>query len=82
MKNTGMVVTLDIGSTLTIHPPEKILIGKRLAIGLYKDYGFDGLPHSGPVFKSLTIGKQSIREFDYAERGVTSWAEKNCLDLR
>ena len=30
-ENTGMAVTLDIGSEKTIHPPEKILVGKRLA---------------------------------------------------
>ena len=78
MKNTGMAVTLDIGSTLTIHPPEKILIGKRLAYwALAKDYGFDGLPHSGPVFKSLTIeGNKAYVDFDYAERGVTSYGKK------
>ena len=78
MKNTGMVVTLDIGSTLTIHPPEKILIGKRLAYwALAKDYGFDGLPYSGPVFKSLIVeGDKVYVDFHYAERGVTSYGKK------
>jgi len=73
--NSGMVVTLDIGSEHTIHPPEKILIGKRLAYwALAKDYKIEGISFSGPVYKSLDIkGDKVIVNFDYAERGVTSY---------
>ena len=54
VKNTGMAVTLDIGSTITNHPPEKLLIGKRLAYwALAKNYGFDGLPYTGPIYESM-----------------------------
>ena len=75
MKNTGMVVTLDIGSKLTNHPPEKILVGKRLAYwALAKDYKISGIPFSGPVYKSLDIkGEKVLVNFDYAENGVTGY---------
>lgn len=74
-ENTGMVVTLDIGSEYTIHPPEKILIGKRLAYwALSKDYKIGGISFSGPVYKSLDIiGDKVIVNFDYAETGITSF---------
>ena len=74
-ENTGMVVTLDIGSEYTVHPPEKILVGKRLAYwALVKDYKLGGISFSGPVYKSLDIkGHKVIVNFDYAQNGITSY---------
>lgn len=74
-ENTGMVVTLDIGSEYTVHPPEKILVGKRLAYwALVKDYKLGGISFSGPVYKSLDIkGNKVIVNFDYAQNGITSY---------
>ena len=74
-ENTGMAVTLDIGSEKTIHPPEKILVGKRLAYwALVKDYNLGGISFSGPIYKSLKInGNKVIVNFDYAQNGITSY---------
>ena len=74
-ENTGMAVTLDIGSEQTIHPPEKILVGKRLAYwALVKDYNLGGISFSGPIYKSLNInGDKVIVNFDYAQNGITSY---------
>ena len=74
-ENTGMAVTLDIGSEYTVHPPEKILVGKRLAYwALAKDYNLGGISFSGPVYKSLDIkGDKVIVNFDYAQNGITSY---------
>ena len=74
-ENTGMAVTLDIGSEKTIHPPEKILVGKRLAYwALVKDYNLGGISFSGPIYKSLNInGDKVIVNFDYAQNGITSY---------
>ena len=76
-ENTGMAVTMDIGSEFTVHPPEKILVGKRLAYwALVKDYGIKGISFSGPIYKSLTIkGDKIIVNFDYAQNGITSYNE-------
>ena len=76
-ENTGMAVTMDIGSEYTVHPPEKILVGKRLAYwALVKDYGIKGISFSGPIYKSLTIkGDKIIVNFDYAQNGITSYNE-------
>ena len=77
VKNTGMAVTLDIGSTITNHPPEKLLIGKRLAYwALAKDYGFNGLPHSGPVYESMKVKNNKVYvNFKFAKNGVTSYGK-------
>ena len=77
VKNTGMAVTLDIGSTITNHPPEKLLIGKRLAYwALAKNYGFDSLPYSGPVYDSFEIKNNKVYvNFKFASNGVTSYGK-------
>ena len=78
MKNTGMVVTLDIGSTYTNHPPEKKLVGKRLAYwALAKDYGYNNLKFSGPIYDSHNVsdGKVYVK-FKYAVNGVTSFGNE------
>ena len=77
VKNTGMAVTLDIGSTITNHPPEKLLIGKRLAYwALAKNYGFNSLPYSGPVYESMKVKNNKVYvNFKFAKNGVTSYGK-------
>jgi sialate O-acetylesterase len=59
-KNTGMAVTLDIGSLRTIHPPDKKNVGQRLALlALAKNYGKLN-PCSGPVYKTMKINRDKI----------------------
>lgn len=74
LKNTGMVVINDIGYKTRIHPPEKIIVGERLALwALAKDYAVEGIVYSGPTFKSLEIkGNKASVFFDNAPDGITS----------
>jgi len=69
---TGMVVTTDIGSLETIHPSNKQETGRRLALwALAKDYGYDSLTFSGPIFNSLDIQEnKAIVHFNYADNGL------------
>src|SRR5690554_1276320 len=72
--NTGMAVTMDAGEYHTIHPGNKIAVGKRLAYwALAKTYHIEGIEYSGPVFKSMKVedGK-AVLDFDFAENGLTS----------
>ena len=64
LKNTGMVVTLDIGNFNNIHPSNKQEVGNRLArLALYNDYDIDIIP-SGPIFQGLKAdGDKLILEF-------------------
>ena len=74
IENSGMVVISDIGDLKDIHPKNKADVGKRLAAwSLHHDYGFTGLPFSGPLISSWEreAGKIIIH-FDYAEGGLSS----------
>ena len=77
VENTGMAVTLDVGSTITNHPQEKIIVGKRLAYwALAKNYNFNTLPFSGPVYESMEVRKNKVFvNFKYANNGVTSFGK-------
>jgi sialate O-acetylesterase len=69
--NTGMAVTLDIGSLKTIHPPDKQDVGKRLALwALAKQYHKDVF-YSGPLYKSMKIkGSKIILSFEHTGEGL------------
>lgn len=75
--NTGMAVTMDIGDYNTIHPAEKIIVGKRLAYwSLAKTYGINGIAYAGPDFKEMKVeGKQAKLSFNYAENGLSTFGK-------
>jgi sialate O-acetylesterase len=70
--NTGMAVTMDIGNPVNIHPANKQDVGKRLALwALAKEYGYDSIVYSGPLFKSISIdGNKIIVSFDHTHGGL------------
>ena len=70
-KNTGMVVTMDIGNFMNIHPANKQDVGSRLAgLALTNDYNMKGVT-SGPLYKKHTISENKlILEFDYIGSGL------------
>jgi sialate O-acetylesterase len=71
VKNSGMVVTLDIGDVAIIHPSKKKEVGERLAYwALAKAYQKNNA-YSGPLYKSFEIESNKIRlNFEYAENGL------------
>ncbi|MCB0743457.1 MAG: 9-O-acetylesterase, partial [Ignavibacteriae bacterium] len=78
IKNTGMVVTLDIGNPEDIHPKNKLDVGKRLALlALAKTYGKDNLVYSGPLYKSMKVEENKIRlNFEHTGTGLFCKGEK------
>ena len=74
LKNTGMAVTMDIATVDNIHPPNKLDVGKRLALwALAKDYGRIYTVCSGPIYKSMEIEGDKIRlSFDHTGSGLTT----------
>jgi len=73
LKNTGMVVTTDIGNAKDIHPTNKQDVGLRLAaIALNNVYGKKRI-YSGPTFKSQEIkGNEIILTFDNLGSGLST----------
>ena len=56
MPNTGLSVSLDIGTPHNIHPRNKIDVGRRLALwALKNEYGLDIPECSGPLYKSCSF---------------------------
>ena len=79
LKNTGMVVTIDIGNNNNIHPANKKDVGDRLAFwALSKDYDKNIIP-SGPLYKSMEVtGDKIVLTFDYTGDGLElKSADKN-----
>ena len=78
--NTGLAVTIDVGTTATIHPLDKQDVGARLAdVALNQNYGFTNVVPSGPIFQSYAIEGRQIRlYFDYAGGGLMT-GQKNGL---
>lgn len=59
---TGMVVTTDNGDSLDIHPRNKKLVGDRLSLwALKKEYGFNKIVASGPMYQSYKVEGDKIR---------------------
>lgn len=69
--NTGMAVSIDVGTPDNIHPRNKQDVGARLArIALKHTYGQGG-EWSGPVLRSATAQGSRLRlAFDHASGGL------------
>lgn len=72
--HTGMAVTVDIGNVADIHPKNKQDVGARLARwALAKNYGYEDLVYSGPLYKSMKKEGNKIRlHFDHVGTGLKS----------
>jgi len=71
---TGMATIIDIGDAVDIHPRNKKDVGERLCLwALANHYGFAGLVHSGPMYKSCVVEGSSVRvRFDHVGGGLVA----------
>lgn len=79
LPNMGMAVTLDVGECEQIHPAEKRTVADRLAYwALAKDYGFDVIGYSGPVYREMETSEDGkvVLRFDHAPRGLASFGKE------
>ena len=69
---TGMTVASDLGTPDETTPPDKLDVGRRLAlIARHQFYG-EVLLDSGPIFNSMRIvGDKAILDFDKTGKGLT-----------
>jgi sialate O-acetylesterase len=70
--HSGLAVTVDTGDADNIHPPDKKIVGERLAFcALAKDYGKD-IPFAGPTFASVDHLPGALKlHFKNTEGGLT-----------
>lgn len=75
--NSGMVVSMDVGTENFIHPPDKTAISKRLIYwAMANTYGMKGLAFASPVYQSHKIVKNVITiSFSHAENGLSSFGK-------
>ena len=68
-RNAAITVIADHGNMADIHPNEKEIVAKRLALhALRRDYGFGGIEDESPTLKSWSIeGGDVTLEFDHAK---------------
>ncbi len=71
VKNTGLVVTIDVGDAVDIHPKNKQAVGHRLALAAEKIAYGRNIVYSGPVFRSMSQEGNRLRiTFDHANGGL------------
>lgn len=71
LPNTGLVVTIDAGDPDNIHPKNKEIVGKRLALAARKTAYGEDIVFSGPVFKAMKIeGNKALVSFDHIGGGL------------
>ncbi|MBP5319388.1 MAG: hypothetical protein J6334_00250 [Kiritimatiellae bacterium] len=68
-KNAAIAVTCDAGNIHDIHPNDKEIVAKRLALhALKRDYGFDAIRDNAPTLKEWRIeGNAFVLTFNDAE---------------
>jgi sialate O-acetylesterase len=78
VKNTGMVVTNDIGDVNNIHPQNKQEVGRRLVLwAMNKVYKDKKTVYSGPLYKSMKVNGDKISlSFTHYEGGLIARDEK------
>lgn len=74
----GMVVSMDVGSEKTIHPPDKHTLAERLAcLALANEYGRTALPHISPAYASMTVtDTTAVLRFTGAPNGLSAFGKE------
>ena len=71
-RNSGLIVTIDLGEARDIHPKNKLDVGRRMARwALAEVYGRE-MTATGPMFRSMKIGgSKLLLNFGNVGRGLT-----------
>jgi sialate O-acetylesterase len=77
VKNAALAVTIDTGDPDNIHPPDKKIVGDRLALcALAQHYG-ENISYQGPTFKTVEPLPGALKiHFDHADGGLVVKGDK------
>ena len=71
--DTTLVVAINTTDGFDLHPKNKLLIGRRVALAVRHNDYHENIAGSGPVFKTAEPNGQSIRvKFDTGEGGLSN----------
>ena len=75
--NSGIVVLMDNGEELGIHPPDKETVGKRFAYLAFANvYGKKGFAYQSPTYDSLLVsGNVATIKFKNVPNGLTTFGK-------
>lgn len=73
VKNCALAVTIDTGDPDNIHPPDKKIVGERLALCALAENYKQKVPYEGPAFRSLEHLPGALKiYFDHTEDGLVA----------
>ena len=72
LRNTAMVVTIDIGNPDDVHPTDKATVGHRLALAARHIGYHEDVDYLSPMFRQATPEGASIRAWFDAGKGLTA----------
>ncbi len=81
--NSGMAVTLDIGTEHIIHPPNKKEVADRLLYNaLNNTYGYKAIDFSGPTFDAMKVNDMGIYlSFKNAKNGLYAFGKLDGFEI-
>ena len=69
--NTSMVVTVDCGDSVNMHPLNKKPVGQRLALAASNLAYKQNVAYSGPIYRSMEIQNNTVvLSFDFVNKGL------------
>ncbi len=72
-RSSALVVTMDVGDEVDIHPRDKETVGKRLALAARAVAHGEKVEWSGPAYRSMAIdGGRVTLTFDHAGKGLVA----------
>lgn len=81
MPNVGLVVTIDLGDSINIHPLNKQAVAERTAcVVLNKEYNYRNIIGSAPFIKSIKIISNKIRIYFTSKYSILSGIHKHNLE--
>ena len=72
LRNTGMAVTLDVGTPDNVHPPDKQTVGDRLALAARAMVYGEAIEYSSPEFLQATTEGNAMRVWFTHAEGLTT----------
>jgi hypothetical protein len=76
LRNTGMAVTLDVGTPDNVHPPDKQTVGNRLALAARATVYGEKIEYSSPEFLQATTEPNAMRVWFTHGEGLTTMVRK------